>query len=881
MRLPVFFTCLLIASSAQAFEETARYKEVDAGVHIPVLTKAPTLVTFIEADYPPGMQEAGVTARVRLRVTIKDDGTVGDVTVIEPVGNGFDEAAIDALQRFVFTAAEVDFKPATVQIEYVYNFVLKEPEDAGVPEEVPDAGPVADAKILGTLHIRGARGFVPGALVRCDNHEEFEVFSDDDGKFELPVVGGEDCYLRIASSEYELFTTTEYLESGETRESKYFVLPRIVGYQTVIRGVKDKKEVVKRTVSRAEVQKMPGTFGDPIRVIQNFPGVARAPFGLGQLIVRGANPNQTLTFFDGVEIPLLFHLAGGPSVINGEFLDRIDFYPGGFGARYGRAVGGVVDVAGRQGAADTWHGVAKVDLLDASLFVEAPIANGVSVAAAARRSYIDAIIPAVTPQDAEGGTLLALPAYWDYQVRLDVGGKKGEKLGDGQSQFSIFAFGSDDTMRLIASGGGRNVDVELAVQTSFHRLMAQWGYRKGNTTFKLTPYLGFTIVNASLGGAAGGFTQFAAGARADLSVEATDWLTVRGGTDIKYLLLTGGAELPLLNVSYVPFPGAEPKSEPWRVVARIPTFDGALYTEADVKMGPVTVTPGVRVSTANISGQTRATADPRLWARVQILESTAIKGSLGLYSQPPSGLDMQPPPLGTPTLTYERAFQTSLGVSHQFTEYINVDVTGFFNRRYDNVVSPGETIVNDDGSITRTRHANKGLGRAYGVEVMARHEVSKYVFGWIAYTFNRSEEKRDGSDDDYIASTFDQTHILTAVVSVNLPWDFTVGARFRYVTGRPTTRLDHRYDVLNIDSNGYSATWGPTNGSRLQDFHQLDFRIDKDFIFEQWKLTVFLDIQNIYNQANVEATFYDYRFRREYIVPGIPILPVFGVKASL
>ncbi len=334
-------------------------------------------------------------------------------------------------------------------------------------------------------------------------------------------------------------------------------------------------------------------------------------------------------------------------------------------------------------------------------------------------------------------------------------------------------------------------------------------------------------------------------------------------------------------MNYVPFPGAEPKAEPWRVVATIPQFDGALYTEADVRLGNFTATPGVRVSSAYINGQVRGTADPRLWMRYQFLETTALKGSVGLYSQPPNGFDMEKAPLGTPTLTYERAFQSSLGVSHRFTDYINVDVTGFFNRRYDNVVSPGETIVNEDGSITRTRAANLGLGRAYGVEVMARHEVSKYVFGWIAYTFNRSEERRAGSDQDYLPSTFDQTHILTAVGSVNLPFGFTFGARFRYVTGRPTSRLNHQYDILQIDSNSYSPTYGPTNAARIADFHQLDLRLDKDFVFNSWTFTVYLDVQNVYNRANVEATFYDYRYRREYVVPGIPILPVLGIKASL
>ena len=870
---------LLTITAAHAFEETSRYKEVDAGVHIPVLTKAPELLQFVEAVYPAEAQAQGLTARVRLAVTIGADGLVMTAKVVEPVGQGFDEAAVEAVKQFIFTPAEVDFKPAVVQIEYVYNFVLKVPEDAGVPEAV-DAG-APNAKLMGTLNVRGARGFVPGAIIRCDSAEEREAYSDDEGKFALDVVAGE-CAVRVSSSEYELFQTKEVLEPGETREVKYFLLPKVVGYQTVIRGQKDKKEVVRRTLSRQEAQKVPGSFGDPIRVIQNFPGVARAPFGLGQLIVRGANPNQTLTFFDGVEIPLLFHFAGGPSIVNGEFLDRIDFFPGGFGARYGRAVGGVVDVTSRKGASDTWHGVAKVDFLDASLFVEAPLGKDASVAVAARRSYVDALIPLVLPQDPQGGALLVLPAYWDYQVRLDVGGKKGEKLVDGQNQFSLFAFGSDDRLRLIASGGGRNRDVTVDTATTFHRLMGTWAYKKGETTFKVTPYVGLDLARVAFGPATLNADQYTAGLRADLSVDLNEFFTVRAGTDIFQRTLVGSAELPSIEgFDYVAFPGADPKAEVQRISMMLPAFDGALYAEADVNIGKFTATPGLRVSHAYINGQTRDAADPRLFARFQLLDTTAIKGSVGLFTQPPSAADLANAPFGTPALTYERAFQSSLGVSHRFTDLINVDVTGFFNRRFDNIVSPGIDIVNPDGTVTRSRSANLGLGRAYGVEVMLRHEVSKYFFGWIAYTFNRSEERRAGSGDDYVPSAFDQTHILTAVGSVKLPWGFEFGARFRYVTGRPKSALIHEYDILQIDSNSYSGRFGPAGAARIKDFHQLDLRLDKNFVFQSWTLAIYLDVQNVYNQANVEATFYDYRSRKEYEVPGLPILPVLGIKASL
>jgi len=45
-------------------------------------------------------------------------------------------------------------------------------------------------------------------------------------------------------------------------------------------------------------------------------------------------------------------------------------------------------------------------------------------------------------------------------------------------------------------------------------------------------------------------------------------------------------------------------------------------------------------------------------------------------------------------------------------------------------------------------------------------------------------------------------------------------------------------------------------------------------------LTLYLDVQNVYNAHNMEAILYDYRFRDSVAVPGIPILPLLGVRAS-
>jgi TonB family protein len=865
-----------ISTTAFGEYEGAKRVELDAGVHIPVLTRAPELQNFVSAEYPAQAQKEGLAARVRLQITIAADGSVSDAQVIESVGHGFDEAALAAVRRFTFTPALVDDVPAPVSVEYVYNFDFQ-PLDAGTAE--PDAGPppAPKAHLKGRLVSRGVRTRIQGATVRCMNDSAGggEALSDGEGLFDLEVNAGT-CELKVIANEYKSYETTESLKPGETLEVVYYVMPKTIGFETVVRASREKKEVVRRSLDRQELQKIPGTFGDPIRVIQNFPGVARAPFLSGQLIVRGANPSQTLTFLDGVEVPILFHLGGGPSVVNGEFLDKIDFYPGGFGAHYGRAVGGVVDVSTRRGARDTFHGSLKIDLMDAAAFFEAPITEQISVAAAVRRSYIDALLPLVLPKDPEGGTLLVLPRYWDYQARADFGKRGAESTG------YLMAFGSDDQLTLIATGGGRNRDFSVDAHTLFHRLVGNWTWHKGNTTLKLTPYLGYDLGSIDFGIVKIRANEYELGLREDLEIELNSHLTIRTGIDLLHDHTSGEAELPNIGgVNYAPFPGADPKLEVQKISRQLDAFDGAVFLETDLKLGKFTFTPGLRASHDYLSrGEIRHAFDPRLWVRFEPVEGTSIKGSVGLYSQPPDAANMEPPPFGTPSLTHEKAFQSSLGFAQKITENINVDLTGFFNRRFENIVSPGPTVLNENGTLTTERFANTGLGRAYGVELMLRHEVTRNFFGWLAYTLSRSEERTAGTTDSYVLNTYDETHILTAVASYKLPFGFDIGARFRYVTGRPKSPLNHSADLYRSDANNFAGTFGDRRSIRVKDFNQLDVRIDKAFTFDKWTLGLFLDIQNIYNAKNVEGAFFDYRFREEFLVPGIPFLPVLGAKAS-
>ena len=89
------------------------------------LVTPPRLVRFVEATYPPQAKAEKLEGKVELELTIGRDGRVTDAGVVTPAGNGFDEAALEAVRQFLFEPARRDWKPVVSRIRYLYVFELK------------------------------------------------------------------------------------------------------------------------------------------------------------------------------------------------------------------------------------------------------------------------------------------------------------------------------------------------------------------------------------------------------------------------------------------------------------------------------------------------------------------------------------------------------------------------------------------------------------------------------------------------------------------------------------------------------------------------------------------------------------------------------------
>src|SRR5262249_22753691 len=200
---------------------------------------------------------------------------------------------------------------------------------------------------------------------------------------------------------------TVSLHEGKALEATYYVEAK-ERYASTVRGRRAVVETVEHTLTAEQVKRIPGTQGDTLKAVQNLPGVARAPFGIGLLSVWGSAPQDTRVYIDGVPVPTLYHFGGLRSTVNSEMINSLTFVPGAYQADHGLGLGGLVDVETRKPRTDGLHGYAQIDLIDGSLMLEGPLTKTLTFAVAGRRSWIDATLPHLT-----SSSLQLTPIYYD------------------------------------------------------------------------------------------------------------------------------------------------------------------------------------------------------------------------------------------------------------------------------------------------------------------------------------------------------------------------------------------------------------------------------------------------------------------------------------
>lgn len=633
-------------------------------------------------------------------------------------------------------------------------------------------------------------------------------------------------------------------------------------------------------ISGREVNELPGTYGDPAKAIENFPGMGRVLRSQGSILIRGANPEESAIYVDDYEVPDLYHFTGSTSVINIPFVESVELVPGAFSARFGRATGGLVNLHTRRLPLDNVHGFAKLDIIDGGAYVGVPIGDNAAIGASARRSWLDLLRQGQLISGTANDEITLVPTYWDYQLKLDWDVTEGHEL-------VAFAFGSGDRELYTREGSAVTPPFESIRDADFHRVSLR---------YKL-PVGAFTNTSTLVGGYE----------RRVFSEQNGLLFSERNTFDLQFrneaIYRTNDSKVTVgidstTRLDAIAYRGLFARTDAFTIPT--PDLDGAVrqqrtndvlwrgtlgvYAEGTFEpLEGLLLTPGFRLDGYLIDGEPELSIEPRFAGSYALLPGDygfTIKAAGGVFGRPPSPDDVLGAKQFGLILPTQRAFHVQGGFEQQIGPGRSLQATVYGILRtgqpdrapnFPITTSPLEAPVVGSGSAIST-----------GAEFLIRVAKPGKYFAWLSYSIAK-HTRYDGPGPRAVPyaypTAFDTTHLATAIGQLDLIWGFRAGVRGRIASGMPRNDLVTGA-TFDADSAQYIPRLAPKGIGRFPPFGAIDLRVDWSYIFPWFELDLYADLVNVLNIRPVEGTVYSYDFSQQQPLVGLPFIPTVGFKVT-
>lgn len=594
----------------------------------------------------------------------------------------------------------------------------------------------------------------------------------------------------------------------------------------------------------------PSLFGenDVMRAIQLLPGVKSESDASSSFQVRGGTAAQNLILYDNAPVYNVGHLAGLFSAFNDDALGNATLYKGLLPAQYGGASSAVLDLTGRTGNKQDWHGGASIGLLSAKGTIEGPIIKDkASFLVTARRSYLDAFLKLT--DDFKNNTLY----FYDINAKLDW------IIGQRDQLFLSFFTGYDRTA------------LEDMIDIRWNNLASslKWlhHFRGGSYAQTTLLYSGYLTDN--------GIDIFG----------MNIWFNghIRQGSlrqdfhiDLGNHQLDAGLSSTLLNV----------KSAEWQFVNKHVKEQRRAWENAFWLNGifhltdQLTASAGLRTSLFSPLGgslyydieengdigwyynygknqivKTHVTLEPRASINYQwtmLSGQWSVKAAYARTSQNIHALRNQntSTPFDRYTLSSnivkpEIADQISLGLfAATADQAYDVSLEGYY-RKVDNVLDyrDGKSFSSE---IEIERLILPGEGKGYGAELAVRKNTGKLT-GWLAYTLSWSKTRIPGVNGGrWYDANNDRRHDISVVAMYRLGKRWMLNGTWVFNTGQAFTAPSGKYQI----EDNWIYYYAERNGYRAPDYHRMDVSAVWTKRYRRSTHEWVFSIYNLYNRYN-------------------------------
>ncbi len=705
---------------------------------------------------------------------------------------------------------------------------------------------------------------VPFANVVIQN-SAIGAVTNFDGDFIISGLPSGFVRLVVSSVGFETWVSPEIMV---TNSNETFIDARIrenitqLGTVTVTTKIFERNlesPVAMQTIGVSDIEKNPGGNRDISKIVQAFPGVGQTPVQRNDLIVRGGGANENRFYIDGIEFPNLNHFAtqgasGGPaSIINADFLREVDFYTGSFQVNHGNALSSVLDMTLISPSKEKPVRRLTVGASDFGLTYNGPIGKSTGLLLSVRRSYLQFLFAAIG--------LPFLPTYNDYLINTRTILPNGDQL-------SFVTLGAFDVNVLNLE---RNESEQQRYILEYLPETKQWNYTIGATYrhLKKNGYENF-ILSRNM------FRNIALKYQDNIendSLKLQDYTSDEAESKFRYenvffagswrvLAGFGGEYDRYINQTYQKlFLSGAPVNINYTASFDMFRYSAFAQTSGKVAGARLGINAGIRIDgnsySASMSNPLRQFS-PRLTLNYSLSEKWYATLSGARYHQLPAYTTLGFSENGVlvnklNNLRYISMWNFIAGI--EFIPDANSRITlEAFYKNYDHYpvsVRDSVSLANkggDFGVVGDEPVYSDGKGRAYGFELLLRRKLIDRMNLLLTYTFVKSEFT--GFTDQYIPSAWDAGHIVNLLLSRTFKNHWTVGAKWKFSGGAPYTPYDEYTSsfVQAWDAQGRPyLDYSRYNTLRFEPFHQLDIRIDKEYFFSRWSMTIYMDVQNAYN----------------------------------
>ena len=547
---------------------------------------------------------------------------------------------------------------------------------------------------------------------------------------------------------------------------------------------------------RIDVVTTPGGTADVFQSLRTLPGI-NAPNEGAAVYVRGGDPNETLIRLDSGEIGHPYHYEGASgglfSTIDSYMLKSAFFSSGGFSAKYGGVLSGVLDIVTQEplglktvsvGAnLAGWNASTSWALIPDKLALIGSVGQGLPELLfkiyGTSREY------QTPPTSLNGfGKLLARysPTGRASLSYLD----SGDNVSVWSNQLNVLDLYHERAHNQFLAAnisdliGGR---LALRGQASGQFYESRWSYGD------------FGASHTERNAQANLDAVFDAGARHQLgfgfNLRHRDTEIVGAFPADSTDLGSGAPIAPHVSRPKVEYPG--------------------VYLEDKMRLfGPLYATLGVRADFASSPGVW--TTDPRAALAWRVSDRQTVRVAAGRYHQLPDPQYLDPT-YGNPDLGPLRADHLIAGYEWK-SEFGNVRVEAYDKRYHGLVTNDAEHY-----------YTNAGTGYARGVDTFVQGTY-QWLSGWVSYGYMDSR-RRELDDPTEVPSAYGVRHSITLVSQFQATPALQIGARYSASSGRPYTPVVG--STFDATQNLWRPVYGDHGSEEMPAYQRLDLRLTRLF----------------------------------------------------